>query len=155
MLLPTGLLPTGLLLEGVAEDLAEDVAVAVERIAARPAAAELEMGRPRPLLPALAEGGEGVAAALRVLEALEALEARLALGIDLATVEGGARLLVADHLIGLVGGGKALLGLRIVRVLVRMILFRELAIGRFYFLGRGVFGNAQHLIGVAHRVVPD
>src|SRR5690606_29955543 len=53
-------------------------------------------------------------------------------------------------LVGLIGGGKAVLRLGIVRVLVRMIFLGELPIGRLYVLCRGGLGNAQHLIGIAH-----
>ena len=54
------------------------------------------------------ETGERVAAR----RAFETLEALLAGGVDLAAVEGGAVLLVADDLVGLVERGKAVLRLR-------------------------------------------
>ena len=92
------------------------------------------------------EAGEGIAACA----AFKALEARLALAVDLAAVEGRAALLVAHDLIGLIGRGETILGLGIVGILVRMMLLGELAVSRLYVLGRGVLGNAQHLIGIAH-----
>src|SRR5690606_37049823 len=104
-----------------AENVAEDVLS--ESLGSGAAAAELEMRAARPLL--APEAGEGIAAG----RALETLEARLAVRADLATVEGGALLLVADDLIGLICGREMVLGLRIVRVLVRMILLGQLPIG--------------------------
>src|SRR5690606_15419248 len=101
-----------LLLEAAPEDLAEDVVCAAEGVASGRAGAELEARAPRTLT-RIAETRERIAAR----SALEALEARLAFRVDLAPVEGRARLLVAQHLIGLVRLGEAVLGLRIVRVL--------------------------------------
>ena len=129
------------LLESVAEDLAEDV-VGVEA-----GGAELEMAGARPAALLAAEAGERVAAAGA---RPELLESRLARGVDLAAVEGLALLLVAEDLVGLVGLRKALLGLRIVRVLVRMKLLGQLAEGRLYVLVRGRLGNAQHVVGITH-----
>src|SRR5690606_17312142 len=105
--------------------LAEDVA-GIEALAAGARGAELEMGAARPALRALraAESGEGVA--MRAARALEASEARLAGGVDLASVELAALFLVADDLIGLVDLGEEVLGLGIVRILVRVVFLREL-----------------------------
>jgi hypothetical protein len=132
----------------MAEYLAENVAcAATERVTA---GAKLEARAAwtttRAALLA-AEACEGIAAG-----ALEPLEARLALGVDLAAIESGAALLVAQYLIGLVGCGEAVLGLGILGILVRMMLLGELALSRLYFLRRGVLANAQHLIGIAHYI---
>ena len=51
--------------------------------------------------------------AASLAEALKALETRLAVGANLAAVELGALLLVADDLVGGVGFVEALLGLRV------------------------------------------
>src|SRR5690606_38971699 len=90
--------------EGLAENVAEDVArVETGR-------AELEMRAARSALLLLTpEPRERVAARAGA----ELLEARLAGGVDLAAVESLALFGVADDLVGLVGFGKALLGLRI------------------------------------------
>src|SRR5690606_9933176 len=121
-----------------AENLAEDVA----RIEAR--SAELEMRGARAA--ALAKRRERIAAR----SCPELLEARPAGAIDFAAVEGLALLLVANDLVGLVGLGKALLGLRIVRILVRMVLLGQPAIGRLDVLVRGCPGHAKHVIGITH-----
>ena len=139
--------------KALTEYFAENVfaGAAAERIGA--AAAELEVLAAWTATWAgllAAETGEGIAACAAAT--LETLETRLALGIDLAAVEGRAGLLVADDLIGLIGRGEAILGLGIVGILVRMVLLGELAVSRLYVLGRGVLGNAQHLIGIAHRL---
>src|SRR5205814_5882137 len=83
--------------KGVAENLAENIAVAVERITARPPRAEFESRTASPLL--AAKPVERIAAAGR---ALKTLETRLAVSVDLAAIKGGTVLLVADDLIGLV-----------------------------------------------------
>src|SRR5690606_13762601 len=118
-----------------------------EALAAR--GAELEMRAARPTLRALraAEGGKGVA----MSAALEAGEARLAGGVDLAAVELAALFLVADDLIGLVDLGEEVLGLGIVRILVRVVFLRELAERGLDVLVGRVLRNAQDVIGIAHR----
>jgi hypothetical protein len=123
--------------------MAEDVVA--KGFSAGASRTEFEMRTAGPLLSA-PEGAKGIAAG----SALEALKARLAVGTDLAAVVSGALLLVADNLISLIRGREMVLGLRIVRILVRMILLGQLPVGRLDFLGRGVFCNAQHLIRVAH-----
>ena len=131
--------------KGVAEDLAEDVAVAVERIAARTARAKFEARAAR--RPA---GGES----RRTDRRRRAPSKPWNFGLPSASISPRSKrravLLVADDLIGLVGGGKTVLRLGIIRILVRMMLLGEFAVGRFYVLGRCVLGNAQHLIGIAH-----
>ena len=127
--------------KALAEKLVEDVAGAAgERIAA--SAAELETLTPGTTTRAgllAPETGKGIASG-----ALETLETRLAVGVDLAAVEGRAALLVAKDLIGLACRGKAILGLGIIGILVGMVFLGELAVSRLYFLGGGVLGNAQH-----------
>src|SRR5690606_15313664 len=85
-LLPPSACAGMLLLEGVSENLAEDVVarITAEGIAAtRAAAAEFEMGAARSVA-GTAETGERIAAAAG--RAFETVEARLAVGIDLAAV---------------------------------------------------------------------
>ena len=82
-------------------------------------------------------------------EALELRRARLALGVDLAAVEGGALLLVAEDLVGRTDLGESLLRLRLL-ALVGMVLLGQLAEGRFHFGGAGRLRQPQHFIGVAH-----
>src|SRR5690606_22502575 len=115
--------------ERLAEQLAEDVA-GVDPLAVHAGSAELEMRAAGPGAAAgralgAAEGGEGIAAAAG--SALEAGETLLAGCVDLAAVELAALFLVADDLVGLVDLGEAVLGLGIVRVLVRMVFLSELA----------------------------
>src|SRR5690606_7634604 len=76
---------------------------------------------------------EGARAAARLrtsltesLEAFESLELRLAVGADLAAVELGPLLLVADDLVGGIDLGEAVLRLRIGLVLVGMKLLGQL-----------------------------
>src|SRR5690606_5923191 len=126
-----------------AENLADDV-VAVERIAGARAAA---CRRPAEGAPT---AGAGARASGALAETLETLEARLALGVDLAAVELGALVLVADDLIGGVDFGEAFLRLRISLVLVRMVLLGELAEG-LLDLGRARIAlHTQNLIRVSH-----
>lgn len=103
---------------------------------------------------ALAEARERIAmrAAAKPLSAGKSLKHRLALGIDFATVELGALVLVAYDFIGLIHFRKSLLRLRIVLILIRVVLLGQLAKGRFYFFGLRRFGDAQHAIGIAHIV---
>src|SRR5690606_15827018 len=70
--------------------------------------------------------------------------------VDLAAIESAPALFVAEDFIGLTGRRELVLRLRIIGILVRMILLGELAIRRFYFLGRCGLGNAQHFIWIAH-----
>src|SRR5262249_27972283 len=83
-------------------------------------------------------------------EAFEAVEARLALGIDLAAVEGLALLGLADDLVGGVDLGEAGRRLGIVLVGVRMVLLGELTERALDVRRARALGHAQDLIGVAH-----
>src|SRR5690606_36621353 len=132
----------------LSEKLAEDV-VRVESVAAGAGAAKLEMRSARPGARPLraAEGGEGIAARVH---AFEVGEARLAGRFDLRAVLLAALFVVADDLIGLVDLGEEVLGLGIVRVLVRVVLFGELAERGLDVLLGSVLRNAQDAIGIAH-----
>ena len=112
---------------GAAEHVAQNV---LEAAAAAAAAAP-----PRALE---AVGPEGEALEMRArrrsrrrrpaaADAFEALEARLALGVDLAVVEGLALLVVADDLVGRIELGETRGRLRVVLVGVGMQLLGELA----------------------------
>ena len=82
-------------------------------------------------------------------EAFKPLKSRLALGVDLAAVEGAALLLVADDLISRTHLSEFFLRLGI-GALIRMIFFGELA-KRLLDLARvGGFRNAQNRIRIAH-----
>ena len=81
---------------------------------------------------------------------LETGMARLALGVDFAAVELGALLLVAENLISGVGFGKPVLGLGIIRMLVGMMQFGELAKRFFHIRVGSVLGDAENLIRIAH-----
>ena len=58
----------------------------------------------------------------------------------------GLFILIGQHLVGLVDFFKLGFGLLVARVQVGMVLFRQLAIGLFDLVFRGVFGNSHHLI---------
>ena len=75
------------------------------------------------------------------------MKTRLALGIDLAAVELGALLLVADNLVGGVRFGEFLLRLGIVLVLVRMEFLGEPPVCLLDLVGIGGFLDAQNLYG--------
>ena len=64
-------------------------------------------------------------------EAFEAMESRLALGVDLAAVEGLALLVVADDFVGGVELGELRGRLVVLFVGVGMQLFGKLAVGAF------------------------
>lgn len=78
------------------------------------------------------------------------LEARLALSVDLATIELFALVLVADDLVGRVQFGEARRGFRIVLVGIGVVLLGELAIGTLDRRSAGAPRHPQDLIGVAH-----
>src|SRR5690606_14932374 len=137
--------PTRAAPERLAENFAEDVA----GIAIEAAAAEFEPRAAGASPTCAAERLERIAAA----RAFETGKTGLAAGVDLAAVELGALGLVAHHLVGLIRLGESFLGLRVVRILVRMIFLRELAERRLDVFRRGVLRNAQHVIGIAHRVL--
>ena len=82
--------------------------------------------------------------------AVEALEARLALGVDLAAIEGFALVLVGEQFIGGIQLGKARRRLWIVLVGVRMQFFRKLAVGAFDIARACLAIDAQDLIGITH-----
>src|SRR5436190_12932190 len=91
----------------------------------------------------------GTAARTRVTSR-KALEARLALSVDLATIELFALLLVAEDLVGRVQLGKARGRFRIILVGVGVVFLRKLAVGAFDRRSAGAPRHPQHLIGVAH-----
>ena len=76
--------------------------------------------------------------------------ARLAVGVDLAAVEGAALLLVAQNFVGRIDLGEFRLRLGVVGVLVGMVLLGELAERLFHIRLRGVLGDAENLVGIAH-----
>ena len=126
--------PAPALLKGLAEHLAEDVARPPPIAAGRRRCGTRSAAPPR----AAPAGGGSPRTDRRRRRALETLETRLALGVDLAAIEGRAVLLVADDLIGLVGRGEASLAFGIVGILVRVVLLGELAVSRLDVLGRRV-----------------
>ena len=127
-----------------AGEAAEDVAEDVLGREGSPSAPEVDQRKLRtPPAGVLAAAG-------RAAEALEALEVRLAVGADLAAVELSALLLVADDLVGGVDLGEALLGLRVVLVLVGVRFLGELAEGRFDLGLACRLAHAEHFVGIAH-----
>src|ERR1700730_2089206 len=84
-------------------------------------------------------------------EAFEAAKLRLALGVDLATVERFALIFLAENLIGRVDLGKALGRLGVVLVGVGVQLLGELAKRALDRRRIRVLFYPQHFIGVAHR----
>ena len=83
-------------------------------------------------------------------EAFEALEARLALGVDLAAVEGLALVLVADDFVGGVQLGEPASAAFVVLVGVGMQLLGELAEGALDRRRARTLRHPQDLVGVAH-----
>ena len=81
---------------------------------------------------------------------LESLVARLAVAIDLATVELAALGLVTQDLIGLIDLGKTILGLGIL-ALIGMKFLGELAKGFLDILGCSRFLHTECRIGIAHH----
>src|SRR5262249_55342095 len=92
-----------------------------------------------------------------VLEAgaeVEAAESALLEGCVAEAVVACSPVGIGQNLIGLADLLEALLGLRIARVLVRVILERQLAVGLLQILVAAGPGNAQHLVVVAlHRSI--
>ena len=125
-----------------AEHAIEDVLeTAAAEAAARAASAgtEIEILEPGAACTARARAAAG-----------KALKSRLALGVDLATVELFALGLVAKNLVGRIHLGKARGGLRIVLVGVGVMLLRKLAKGAFDRRRACAPLHPQDLIGVAH-----
>src|SRR5690606_25597323 len=83
-------------------------------------------------------------------EPVEAMEARLALRVDLAAVELGALLLVAENFIGGIDLGKLLLGLGIILVLVGMIGLGELAERLLDVRVARRSGTTENAVWIAH-----
>src|SRR5262249_31334905 len=83
-------------------------------------------------------------------EAFEALEARLALGVDLAAVEGLALVVLAQDLVGGVELGEAGGGLGVVLVGVRMQLLGLLPERALDLRGAGGLRYPEDVIGGAH-----
>jgi hypothetical protein len=69
-------------------------------------------------------------------------------------VVGGALLRVAQHLVGLLRLLEVLLGLRVVRIAVRVPLHGEAPVGLLQVLLAGVAVDAQHFVVVALRHLP-
>ncbi len=89
------------------------------------------------------------AGALRA-KSLKTMETRLAFGVDLAAVEGGAFFLVAQNLIGGVQLGEFFLRLWIL-ALIGMVFFGELAKNLLDLGHVGGFLNSQDRIRITHR----
>ena len=70
----------------------------------------------------------------------------------------GALVGVAEDVVGLAEFLEPFLGLRVARVLIRVILDRQAAVGFLQFLARGIPGDAEHFVIIAfnssHNVVP-
>src|SRR5690606_13561177 len=132
--------------ERAAEYFREDV----RRITIEPAGAALAELEPHaagalPAAPCATESRERIPA-----RAAEIGKARLSRTVDFAAVELAPLHLVTDDLIGLIDLCETVLGLRVIRVLVRMIFLCELAERRLDVLRRSVLRNAQDVIGIAH-----
>ena len=83
-------------------------------------------------------------------EALESPEAGLALGVDLAAVEGLALIVFTEDFVSGIDLGKAPSSFWIVLVGVRMQFFRKPPKGAFDVARARLAINAQHLIGITH-----
>src|ERR1700730_9371197 len=132
--------------EHVAEDILE-IAQATGASAGMPDAVRPE----RELLEVDIGAGVTGAAALPAAEALEAAKPRLALGVDLAAVEGLALVVLAEDLVGRIQLGKPLRRLGVVLVGVGMQLLGVLPKGALDRSRIRIPPNPQHFIGVAHR----
>jgi hypothetical protein len=77
----------------------------------------------------------------------------VAVGVDLAAVETGALVLVAQQVIGLGDVGETLRRLRIVLVAIGVQFLGKLAVGGLDVLLARVAGNAQGGIGIGHGVL--
>lgn len=94
----------------------------------------------------LPKPGERVAmSTAEALSAGKTLKGWLAFGIDLATVELSALVRIAQDFIGLVQFCKALLRLRIVLVLIRMVLLASLRKADFISSGFAVLATPSTL----------
>ncbi len=76
--------------------------------------------------------------------------ARIAAFVDLAGIEFGALVLVAQNVIGAGDFLETLLGLGVARMGVRMVFLGQVAEGLLDFGFAGALGHAQDLIGIAH-----
>ena len=85
------------------------------------------------------------AARAKTLEA-----ARLAVGADLATVELGALVGVADDFVGRVDLGELFLRLGIVLVLVGVVFLGELAEGLLDLVRARALRHAEYVVWIAH-----
>ena len=94
--------------------------------------------------------GAALAASAAGAGPLEALETRLTLGVDLASVEGFAFVLLAEDFVGSIDLGKARSRLGVVLVGVRMQLFCEPAVGALDLARARLAIYAQDLIGITH-----
>ena len=125
---------------GIGEQLGKNVG-GVEALRAAAAAAHVEF-----------EILEARRAASRT-RPFEPVEFRLAVGVDLAAVEGGALLVVAEQIVGLGRLVEALLGARILG-LVGVVGLGQLAVGLFDVVDACRLGQAQYLIWIAHMESP-
>ena len=108
---------------------------------------------------AAAEAGEDVAEQVSRIEPAIAAEAAepaerravAALGVDLAPVEPGALLRVAQQVPGRGGLLEARLGPGVARIPVRVVVLDDAPIGPLQRLDVGVPGAAENRIGVAHQ----
>jgi len=62
---------------------------------------------------------------------------------------------VRQDLVRLLGLLELLLGVAVVRIAVRMMLHRELAIRLLYLIVGGVLGDAQNLVEISLRHIPS
>ena len=104
-----------------------------------------------------AAAAERIAAAKRIAAPLLAIgarikAARIAIGVNLAGIEFGALVLVAQHVIGRGQFLETLLGFLVAGMGVGMVLLGQAAEGLFDLGLRGALGHAQSLVGIAHSV---
>ncbi len=137
---------TGTATESSAEKIVQNIirtAEAAALLKATGTGTEFEMAVATAALP---EAGKRIAmCATETLSAGEALKGRFAFSIDLAAVELSALVLVAQNFIGLVQFCKALLRLRIVLVLIRMVLLASLRKADFISSGFAVLATPSTL----------
>src|SRR5262249_49966938 len=128
------------------------------RGAPRPAAAEAGEQVGEDLLRAAAEveleaaGAEAAATRIEAAAASEFRMPRMAVVVDLATVEARPLLLVADDAVGGVDLLEALGGALVARLAVGMVLLGEPPIRLLDGRGIGIPRHAEHAVGIAHRL---
>jgi hypothetical protein len=97
--------------------------------------------------------GSSAARAVAAAEPRPERARRVALGVNLAAVETGALVLVAQQVIGLGDVGETLRRLRIVLVAIGVQFLGKLAVGGLDVLLTRIAGNAQGGIGIGHGVL--